>query len=198
LSHAETVKIFQRACARAGIKIRYSQGFNPRPRLSLPLPRSVGVESEEELLCLYIERAAEVFDCEQFMNMLSRQLPEGCKLLSIRVAEKKVSLEASGVSYELPVKREYIDESLMAKIEELQASKNLEIKRQIDEKGRLRSIDVRPFLESLEVNDDKVVVGCKIDWAGTIRVDEILKLLELDAGKLDGPIRRTNVKWQEV
>ncbi|MBW7991664.1 MAG: DUF2344 domain-containing protein, partial [Planctomycetes bacterium] len=43
ISHAQTLSVFQRACVRAGIEIRYSQGFNPRPRLSLPLPRPVGV-----------------------------------------------------------------------------------------------------------------------------------------------------------
>ncbi|MBN2271219.1 MAG: DUF2344 domain-containing protein, partial [Sedimentisphaerales bacterium] len=50
LSHAETMKVFQRACARAGLDVAHTEGFNPRPRLSLPLPRSVGVESDEELL----------------------------------------------------------------------------------------------------------------------------------------------------
>ena len=56
LSHAEMLKVFQRACVRAGIKIQYSQGFNPRPKLSLPLPRSVGVETDEDLLCLRVAR----------------------------------------------------------------------------------------------------------------------------------------------
>ncbi|MHC4625895.1 MAG: DUF2344 domain-containing protein, partial [Planctomycetota bacterium] len=32
LSHAETLRVFQRACVRGHIKILYSQGFNPRPR----------------------------------------------------------------------------------------------------------------------------------------------------------------------
>jgi hypothetical protein len=50
LSHAETSRVFQRACARAGIPVKYSAGFNPHPKLSLPLPRSVGVESDDELL----------------------------------------------------------------------------------------------------------------------------------------------------
>ena len=56
LSHVETLKLFQRACARAGLQVRYSEGFNPRPRLSLPLPRPVGVESQDELLCVRVEQ----------------------------------------------------------------------------------------------------------------------------------------------
>ena len=52
LSHAETIRLFERACVRAGIKLVYSQGFNPHPKLSLPLPRTVGVESDDDLLYL--------------------------------------------------------------------------------------------------------------------------------------------------
>jgi radical SAM-linked protein len=55
LSHAETLRLFQRACARAGVNLQYSQGFNPRPKLSLALPRSVGVESDDEMLILRVQ-----------------------------------------------------------------------------------------------------------------------------------------------
>ena len=51
LSHHETVSMLQRALIRAGVRLIYSQGFNPRPRLSLPLPRAVGVRSDCEMLC---------------------------------------------------------------------------------------------------------------------------------------------------
>ena len=63
LSHAETARVLQRACVRAAVPVRYSEGFNPHPRLSLPLPRPVGVESEDELLVVRLcedrENAAE-------------------------------------------------------------------------------------------------------------------------------------------
>jgi hypothetical protein len=39
------------------------------------------------------------------------------------------------------------------------------------------------------------MVECRISPAGSIRVDEIVGLLELDEGKLAGPIRRTDVQW---
>ena len=37
---------------RAGIEVRYSEGFNPRIKMSLPFPRSVGIEADDELLCV--------------------------------------------------------------------------------------------------------------------------------------------------
>ena len=55
LSHAETIRVFQRACVRAGVQIAYSQGFNPHQKMSLVPPRSVGVESNDDLLCLWLK-----------------------------------------------------------------------------------------------------------------------------------------------
>ena len=53
-------------------------------------------------------------------------------------------------------------------------------------------------MKSIKFDNADVVAECKISPAGSIRVDEILKLLELDYRMLEAPIRRTNVKWQEA
>jgi hypothetical protein len=55
---------------------------------------------------------------------------------------------------------------------------------------------VRAFLKSIKIDGRDIIVECNISQAGSIRIEEILKLLELDEGKLVSPIRRTNVQWQ--
>ena len=196
LSHAETVNVFQRACVRAGIKMQYSQGFNPRPRLSLPLPRSVGVESDDELLCLRV--AASDFDAEAFKRSLSAQLPEGCELLRVDVTKGKTAFSARLATYVLTVRGEYSNEKLKTNIRDLLARESLAIERRINAKGSVRTVDVRGFLKSVEFDDSSgiVTVECEISPAGTIRVDEILKLLELDVKDLAAPIRRAKVQWE--
>ena len=200
LSHAETVKVFQRACVRAGIETAYSQGFNPRPKLSLPLPRSVGVESDDDLLCLRVPCAPnelrETNHESRIKARLSGQLPEGCQLLTVDVAKAKASFEAGGATYVLAVRPEYLNEKLKTTVKRLLASGSLNLQRQIDAKGNIRKVDVRPFLKSIEFDDRGIVVECKISSAGSIRVEEILKLLELNVEKLVAPIRRTKVQWQ--
>ncbi len=206
ISHSETIKVFQRACVRAGIKAVYSRGFNPRPKLSLPLPRSVGVESDDDLLCLWVQsRSGDDsrfsffdFDAEEFKTRLSAQLPEGCQLLSVSVSAAKTSFQADSAEYVFPVQREYLDEQLMAGIKRLLASESLDIQRRTDGKGNIRDLDVRGFLKSIEMDENGVTVECKISSAGSIRVEEILGLLELDIDKLSAPIRRTAVQWKEA
>jgi hypothetical protein len=240
LSHAEMLKVFQRACVRAGIEIQHSQGFNPRPKLSLPLPRTVGIETDDDLLCLRVhvhdassvpspakttssemEHISELENthnkqscyraertdaiCNTIMASLSEQLPAGCELISVSLAKPKTSFQPCLATYVLPIRQEYVDDKLKASVERLLASDNLNLQRQIEARNSIRlggrnlkfkNLDVRPFLKSIELDDKGIVVQCIITPAGSIRVDEILDLLELDAEKLAGPIRRTNVQWK--
>ena len=57
-------------------------------------------------------------------------------------------------------------------------------------------MDVRPFLASIEMTSQGIIVECRISPAGSIRVEEVLSLLELDQNMLAGPIRRISVRWQ--
>lgn len=50
MSHLDLMRLFQRAFKRAGLNLTHTQGFNPRPSVSIALPLSVGVESCCELL----------------------------------------------------------------------------------------------------------------------------------------------------
>jgi len=205
LSHAETVRVFQRACVRSGIEIQYTEGFNPRPKLSLPLPRTVGVESEDDLVQLKVqmkrrtenqsEASTLPLDCDQLKQELSEQLPQGCQLLTVSLPKDKAALQPTSATYILPVRREHINEKLKAAIKRLLESESLSLQRWRDEK-KSKIVDVRGFLKSIRISEGAVIVECRVSSAGSIRVDEILRLLELDAEKLAAPIRRTAVEWQ--
>jgi len=205
LSHAETLRVFQRGCAQAGIEIQYTEGFNPRPKLSLGLPRTVGVESEDDLVQLKVhtkrrtenqsEASTLPLDCDQLKKKLSEQLPQGCQLLTVSFPKDKAPLQPMSATYILPIKKEHINEKLKATIKRLLENESLSLQRWRDEK-KSKIVDVRGFLKSIRISEGAVIVECKVSSAGSIRVDEILKLLELDAEKLAGPIRRTAVGWQ--
>lgn len=193
VSHAEMLKVFQRACARAGLKVQHSQGFNPHPKLSLSLPRPVGVESDDELLC--VQMNGDLNESE-IKTRLSEQLPEGCELLSVSLAKTNKPVQPCLATYIVPVQPVCVNDKLTATIEHLLASDSLIIERHREIKvSKFRRVDVRPFLESIELDSRDIVIVCKITSSGSIRVDEILKLLEIDAEKLTAPVRRTNVQF---
>lgn len=55
MSHLDLMRLFQRAFKRAGLPLTHTQGYNPRPSVSIALPLSVGVESICELLDFDLE-----------------------------------------------------------------------------------------------------------------------------------------------
>lgn len=50
VSHLDLMRLFQRAFKRADLPLAHTQGFHPRPSVSIILPLSVGIESQCELL----------------------------------------------------------------------------------------------------------------------------------------------------
>lgn len=196
LSHAETARLFQRACARAGIRVRHSQGFNPRPRISLPLPRSVGVETEDDLLCIKLDTSQHRPDAQLLKTTLANQLPDGCDILDVRFAPPKTSLRPCQATYVFELRPQCVDCSLSERLNRLLAAKSLNIQRPIDAKNKIREINVRPFFISIELDNNNIRIDCGISPAGSIRVNEILELLRLKPENLAAPVRRTNVQWQ--
>ena len=210
ICHSEMLKIFQRACVRAGIKIQHSQGFNPRPRLSLPLPRPVGIESDDELLCLRCSmldpllpqgqacprESGEYSILNTIKSKLAAQLPEDLELLSVEVQETKFIPQPRCVTYILDVRPEYADDRLKAAIKHLSERTHIIIERKIENRrSRIKEVDVRPFLKSIELDGKSIAVECAFTSAGSIRVEEILRLLDIDIEKLTAPIKRTNVQF---
>ncbi|PIP40526.1 MAG: B12-binding domain-containing radical SAM protein [Desulfobacterales bacterium CG23_combo_of_CG06-09_8_20_14_all_51_8] len=72
--HLEMVNIFIRAIRRAGLKIKFSEGFHPKPKMSFHNPLPVGMQSEAESFYITFRQAA---DFEQIIVSVNSQLPEG-------------------------------------------------------------------------------------------------------------------------
>lgn len=55
LSHLDIIRIILRALRRAGLKIEYSLGYNPKPRIVFSPPTPLGVESMAEYSDVFIQ-----------------------------------------------------------------------------------------------------------------------------------------------
>lgn len=81
ISHLDLMRLFQRAFKRAGLPLTHTQGFNPRPSVSIALPLSVGVESRCELLDFDLD-GVEV-PCNEIADRLNNALVEGVRVISV-------------------------------------------------------------------------------------------------------------------
>lgn len=81
ISHLDLMRVFQRAFMRAGFPLTHTQGYNPRPSVSIALPLSVGVESSCELLDFDLD--GEEFDLSAIRDGLNATLIEGVRVIDI-------------------------------------------------------------------------------------------------------------------
>jgi hypothetical protein len=153
------------------------------------------VESEEELLTVRVRGAAADFDSEGFKRRFSSELPLDCEFISVEILERKVAFQAVQARYVFTAGQQVDVSELRGRAERLLAMERIDVERRVDAWGNVRTIDVRGYLKTIEIDDRVISVECNISPAGTIRVDEILRLLELDAEKMAAPIRRTNIQW---
>ena len=79
ISHLDLMRTMQRAFLRAGYALKYSEGFNPHPLISILLPLGVGTESGCELMDFSLTEGAAL---SELPGRLNRALPEGIAALS--------------------------------------------------------------------------------------------------------------------
>lgn len=80
ISHLDLMRLFQRAFKRAGLPLKHTQGFNPRPSVSIALPLSVGVESKCELLDFELD-TTEIISNNQIVSRLNKALVDGVRVM---------------------------------------------------------------------------------------------------------------------
>ena len=81
MSHLDLMRLFQRAFKRADLPLTHTQGFNPRPSVSIALPLSVGVESHCELLDFDLD--GETVACGEICARLNKALVPGVRVLDV-------------------------------------------------------------------------------------------------------------------
>lgn len=88
ISHLDLMRLFQRAFKRAGLHLTHTQGFNPRPSVSIALPLSVGVESACELLDFTLD--GETVPCDEICKRLNDALVPGVRVRKVYDTGKKL------------------------------------------------------------------------------------------------------------
>jgi len=101
MSHLDLMRLFQRAFKRAGLHLTHTQGFNPRPSVSIALPLSVGVESVCELLDFELDGDDVSFkEIAARLNLalvdgveVLRAYPNGMKIKHLSLLDCEVTME---------------------------------------------------------------------------------------------------------
>lgn len=148
ISHLDLMRLFQRAFKRAGLPLTHTQGFNPRPSVSIALPLSVGVESSCELLDfdLYGEKIPN----EEIKGRLNKALVSGVKVLDVYDEATKIKHLAF---LDCVVSLEYDDgipENAQAELKNLFSQPELLVEKK--SKNGIKEENIIPMIRSLKIS----------------------------------------------
>jgi radical SAM-linked protein len=195
LSHLDLVRLFNRSFIRADIPVRYSEGFNPHPKLSLGNPLPLGIES----ICEYFDvDLTENIELNEFNSRLNEVLPIGIKIIESKEIDEftpsissTICISEYEISADLINPEELIDYS--HEINRLLDSSDINIEKK-KKKGKNKvttKVNIRPFILKLSINSvydgsiklkSIVMTGEK----GNVKPSELLEVINKNTNiKLD-------------
>ncbi len=174
VGHLACMKMFERAIRRARIPVEYTQGQQPRQKVSLGPPLALGYTSDAEYFDLHLEQPYQ----EEFLHRLNQELPAGFAVVQARPVFGKVSSVASQINmacYDVDL-NESADIS-PDRAEEILNKESIVIVRKRGEDTK--EVDVRPAILDLHLDESdsgskRLEMALGLGNLGFVRPDEVL------------------------
>ena len=188
ISHLDLMRVWHRTLRRAAVPLAYSEGFVPRPRISLAAPLSVGATGQAELMDVYLNRRVSPLT---LMKMLKPQMPDGLETSAVEEvppslpslqslvhsAEYSVAGCLDTASQTRTVVEGAISEFLAAKEFPWQHRREDDT-REYDLRRLVLALRLRSWDEGPEV-EYSMTMNLRADTEGTGRPDQVLAALGL-------------------
>ena len=155
ISHLDLMRCMQRAFLRAGLPLKYSEGFNPHALISILLPLPLGEESVCELMDF---RLCEAVHPAEIAGALRAALPEGIEALRAYLpAMKGKELKFVRAGGLLEYDRLDAGETA-ARLTEFFAAERIDVKKR--GKNGESVVDIAPLIR--EIGFDKLPGGVRV------------------------------------
>jgi radical SAM-linked protein len=172
VGHHDLVRAWERLLRRAGLKLRMSEGFHPRPKMSFPSALSIGLLGLDEVLELELDGE---YSTAQVETAMAPQLPPGLTLKSVEMLPphgKPAQVVAVAFELDVPPARQAL---AAQRIQQWLAESSHVVER---EGGR--PLDWRPLVEELRLDDGRLRMAMRVTPQGSIRPRELLAMLDLE------------------
>jgi radical SAM-linked protein len=197
-SHRDVARMWERALRRASLRVMYTEGFSPRPKMHFGLALSTGHESMAEYIDIDM---VEAFDITDLPARLTPCLPVGLEATAAVVIERSapsLQAEVTFCSWEFTM-RGVTPAELEVSVRRLLDADTVMLTR--SRKGIESRDDVRSAIKELSVRRDPVVLMADIATEGRgLRPVELVQVLfpELDdVEERIGRVLRTH-QWIEA
>jgi len=199
-SHQDLARMFERMLRRAGLPLRLSEGFHPMPRMAFASALALGIAGLDEVVEIEF---TEPIPAEEIHRRLAQQCRPGLEIVSVRLIDPKQTARPVRALYRLAIPAELQENVVPQRLAQLQQQPHWWVERvRVLEGGtkrpdpamgdievplvaplqrrEIRSLDIRPWVERLWLENGYLYFSCAITPQGTARPEEILRLLDLE------------------
>lgn len=181
ISHLDLVDLFQRTLFQNKVDVKFSEGFNPHPRMSIAYPLPLGIESNSEYMEIYLN--SEV-DLDDFVNKMNERLPIGIKIVEAKYDDdESISNKVKSVVYAFKLLNTFYDKNkdidLAKELNKVNDMDMVEIERK-RKKGKRRIFvkeNAKDYLNRLELKDDAIYAYIKMSEQGSLKPALVLDIL---------------------
>ena len=178
LGHLDMMRVFERAVRMSGIDVAYTQGFNPRVKMSIASALPLGATADNDIVTIHV---AGRVDAKDTLIRLNKCLPEGLQLTSAQVlsGSKAPAIVASEFMVEVVLPEGRSIEDLQAAADELMSRTEISWLRESG--GKRRTVDLRPGIATIRVEsaerEHANIALCVNHLEFTVRAAEVVALL---------------------
>ena len=187
ISHLDLVRTMMKVIVRAKLPLWYTEGFNPKPKITFAAPLSIGTES----ICEYMDiRLSERISPDEAKARLNANMTSEMQATEVYYPESKLT-ELKWLAYEITVKTVGDAQTITESINKTLDSEELPILKKT--KSGEAVVDIKPLIRSAyaKVASDKIMISCILsaDPSAFLNPEYIIKLLKdkcgiLSSGKL--------------
>lgn len=148
ISHLDLMRLFKRAFKRSQISLKFSEGFNPHPKMTFAQPLSLGYSSTCEILD--IETREDYFS-KEIMDKLNEILPHDIRVLECVHREdeyKGVSATITSAKYMIEIPHVEMQQN---EIDEFLNQKEIIAFKKQKKKKELKKVDIKPQIIGIEI-----------------------------------------------
>ncbi|HVI40000.1 MAG TPA: TIGR03936 family radical SAM-associated protein [Anaerovoracaceae bacterium] len=165
ISHLDLLRLFKRSFKRAGIKLQYSQGFNPHAKMSFAQPLSLGYSSSGE----YLEfDTVEPCSTDEILEKVNSIMPEGIGILScveLPTGGKTLAAMTECADYEITIPLDHCFEgSINDVIEKYMSRDQISVLKHQRKSGKDIEVDIKPMISEIRgmVDDNNIMITSKL------------------------------------
>lgn len=173
LSHLDLQSTLEFSMRRAHLPLDFTEGFSPRPKMSLVSPLPLGYTGEREILEITLSEALSPHDVR---NRLQAVVPGGITIrdvVEVPTEGKSAASKLLSAAYEVRLTEPVPD--LADRLASLLDRPLIEVEEERDRHTRRR--DIRPAILSLDAAGDRCFNLVASYDGGTVRPEQILDLL---------------------